>query len=139
MLPSGSDALAVKVTASGATPLLVLAAGAHVGGRFVTVLRRNHGVAVGSVLKKLSSCCATFGTPPLVEGCVKSDSRSEHIHLKLSERGVMPSAQRYGPHASHGATTGPLFVLKLSDGSPLSCFSMSHLTEKPEIGRASCM
>ena len=80
------EALAVKLTVNGAMPSFVLAATDTVGD--VSVFFRNHGVVVGSVLKNAKSWQATFGTPPVAEGWVKSDSRSEHSQLKPSERGT---------------------------------------------------
>jgi hypothetical protein len=55
MEPLPALALAVNWTASGATPLVRLAAGAQPGLWPGTVFRKNHGVAVGSVLKKARS------------------------------------------------------------------------------------
>ena len=85
------EALAVKCTVNGAMPLFVLAETDTAGG--VSVLFRNHGVVVGSVLKNARSWRATLGTPPVGEGWVKSDSRSEQSQVKPSERGTVPSAQ----------------------------------------------
>src|SRR5262245_24479167 len=67
---------------------------------------RNHGVAVASLLKKLISISATFSRAD-VAGWVPSSLYSEHDHVSPSLRGTSPSAQRYGPHASHGALTSP--------------------------------
>src|SRR5712692_8782942 len=106
--PSGSLAFAVKWTVSGTIPFVRSATGAQTGGRPEMVLRRNQGLAVGSVLKKANNSEPTFATP-LVEGWVKSLSRSVgHTDVKPSERPFKPSVHRYGPHESHGATTGPL-------------------------------
>src|SRR5438105_996374 len=100
--------VAVKLTVRGATPFVGLAAAVRLGG--VVVFLRNHGVAVGSVLKKARSSPATLRTP-LLEGCVNSSRKSEHSHTNPSERGVMPSAHKYGPHDNQGATTGPFVGL----------------------------
>ena len=44
----------------------------------------------------------------IAEGCVPSAGFSSlHAHVSPSERGFRPSAQRYGPHDSHGDFTGP--------------------------------
>jgi len=64
---------------------------------------RNHSRAVGSARTKSSSMVATFCWP-VVLGCVPSVAlSSEHAHVRPSLRGRTPSAQRYGPHATHGA------------------------------------
>src|SRR5205814_3155655 len=119
ILPSGSVAVAEKFTVSGATPLLVLAPGEQVGGCPLTLDLRNHGVAVACVLKKASSSCATLFRP-VVEGCVKSLCTSEHNQVNLSERGLVPSAQRYDAQASHGATTVPLLRSKFRLPTPFN-------------------
>src|SRR5262249_5061514 len=66
-----------------------------------------HGFVVASARKNAARLSATLSRP-LVEGCVPSLLlKSEHAHVRPSERGVSPSAHRYGPHDSHGASTGP--------------------------------
>src|SRR5262245_40942459 len=45
---------------------------------------------------------------PVVDGCVPSlEFSSRHAQVSPSERAFKPSAHRYGPHDSHGATTAP--------------------------------
>src|SRR5437667_6499848 len=89
------------------------------------LLRKNHGVAVGSVLKKASSCSATLATPLLL-GCVKSFSRSVgQTEVNLSERPFNPSVQRYGPHEIHGATTGPFDCAMVALAVAASCNGLS--------------
>jgi len=66
-----------------------------------------HGAVAASRRTNASRLSATF-CRPVVEGCVPSLGFSSlHAHVSPSERGVSPSAHRYGPHDSHGATTGP--------------------------------
>src|SRR2546426_369405 len=87
------------------------AAGNLWGGWPVSGGFKNQGVAVGSVLKKARSWWATLGTPPVALGWVKSLCKSSgHSQVKPSPRGVIPSAQRYGPQDSQGATAGPWLV-----------------------------
>src|SRR4051812_5234310 len=61
----------------------------------------NHGLAVVSALKKSRSACATFRSPN-ADGCVPSCWNSSHAQVSPSNRRLSPSAQRYGPHATHG-------------------------------------
>src|SRR5215468_3260772 len=95
--------LAAKRTRSGATPSVTSALAVTVG-RPVSGFFRNQGIAVGSVLKKARSWWATFGTPPVEDGWVKSLCKSLHSQVKPSPRGVVPSAHKYGPQESHGTT-----------------------------------
>src|SRR5687767_8268244 len=81
MIPSGSLASAVKLTVNGTAPEAGLADGAQRGAWPTMVLRRNHGVAVTSVLKNASSCEITLALP-FVDGWVKSDVTSEQSHMK---------------------------------------------------------
>src|SRR2546422_8335735 len=67
-----------------------------------------HGLVVSSARKNLSRLSAT-SSRPLVEGWVPSVWKSSQCHLRLSLRPTSPSAQRYGPHDSQGASTGPAF------------------------------
>src|SRR5438552_15640985 len=67
--------LALKRTRSGATPSVTSADALRVGGPAIGFFR-NHGVAVGSVLKKARSWCATLGTPPPADGWVRSPCKS---------------------------------------------------------------
>ena len=69
---------------------------------------RHHSLAVASPLTKSSRSCATFWRP-LALGCVPSlDWRSLQAHDRPALLGVVPSAQRYGPHPTQGATApGP--------------------------------
>src|SRR5438105_4757993 len=71
---------------------------------------RNQGVALGSVSKKASKWFASF-VIPVVEGWIKSVLTSLHNQVNPSDRAAVPSAQKYGPQRSSGATTGPLAVL----------------------------
>src|SRR5439155_23485307 len=99
--------VAAKLTVSGAVPLVAPAETLNTGG--LVVCRKNQGAVVGSVLKKARSCRATFGTPPLAEGCVKSLCKSSgQSEVNPSDRPAVPSVQMYGPQESHGARTGPL-------------------------------
>src|SRR5438128_1609478 len=43
-----------------------------------------------------------------VAGCVPSLANSLFAHVRPSLRGCIPLAQRYGPHAIHGAASGTL-------------------------------
>ena len=93
---------------------------------------RNHGRAVASVLKNQRSMPATFAAP-CADGCVPSDSlRSGHSQVKPSPLGTNPSAHKYGPHESHGATTSPCEGSKLRPESPWICPAMSHFVAKPD-------
>src|SRR6185503_18957394 len=66
-----------------------------------------HGAVAASRRTNASRLSATFARP-VVDGWVPSlELSSLHAHVRPSERGFKPSAQRYGPHDSHGATTGP--------------------------------
>src|SRR5262245_58401632 len=66
-----------------------------------------HGAVVTSRRTNASRLSATFSRP-VADGCVPSLAfNSLHAHVRPSERGFSPSAHRYGPHESHGATTGP--------------------------------
>ncbi len=62
-LPSGSVAEALKVTVRGAAPLDGVAVALVIWGGWPAVGLRNHGVEVGSVLKKASSWSATLTLP----------------------------------------------------------------------------
>src|SRR5713226_2756691 len=84
----------VKWTVRGAVPLVRSAPAEMTGGADALVWRRNHGAAVGEVLKKATSCVATLGTPPAAEGCVKSPWRLAQGQTNLSPRGFRPSAHR---------------------------------------------
>jgi len=67
-----------------------------------------HGAVATSRRTNASRLSATF-CRPVADGCVPSAGFSSlHAHVSPSERGFSPSAQSYGPHDSHGATTGPL-------------------------------
>src|SRR5206468_10536677 len=85
--------VALKWTASGATPLVTSAEARQVGWP-ATGFFRNQGVVVGSVLKNARSSWATLGTPPVTVGWVKSLCTSEHSQVNPSPRGVVPSTQR---------------------------------------------
>src|SRR5262249_9021145 len=126
-VPSGSLARAEKVTVKGATPLVVSAEIVQLGGWPVTLFFRNQGVVVGLVLKKASKWLATLKTP-LLDGCVKSSRTSSQFQTKPSERGLVPSAQRYGPHATHGATTVPWAESKFRLLRPRIWSSITHLS-----------
>src|ERR1041385_553504 len=66
-----------------------------------------HGAVAASRRTNASRLSATFARP-VADGWVPSlELSSLHAHVRPSERGFKPSAQRYGPHDSHGATTGP--------------------------------
>src|SRR5438093_8472827 len=66
-------------------------------------LLTNHGWLYGELSMKLSNIVPTFCSPDC-EGCVRSPlSKSLIDQVSPSERGVVPSAHKYGPHASHGA------------------------------------
>ena len=58
--------------------------------------------------------------------------RSEQNHTNPSDRGFVPSAHKYGPQASHGATTAPLFESKFKFPVPLIWFSIIHRTENAD-------
>ena len=93
---------------------------------------QNHTRVVVSVLKNFSSASPTFFWPA-GDSCVPSLSvESPCSQENPSARFVAPAAQRYGPQLSHGALTGPLAGSKFRSAWPLICFSMSHLTEKPD-------
>src|SRR6266496_1618614 len=91
---------------------------------------RNQPRAVGAVLKKKSSSEPTFRSPDC-EGCVPSDSKSARTQVRQSKRGVVPFAQRYGPHAIQGA---PVSEFK----SPARGSTTIPPFRIWEIGRASC-
>src|SRR5262249_37406383 len=78
-----------------------LTSGSHDGTSLVPGAR-NQGTVVESVVKKSISSFVTCSRPGSV-GCVPSVLKSSHGQVRPSLRGVSPSAQRYGPHASHGA------------------------------------
>ena len=61
-----------------------------------------HFVSV-DVLKNDMRRPATFVTPAC-EGCVPSAVKSVVSHTNPSDLGVVPAAQKYGPHATQGAT-----------------------------------
>jgi hypothetical protein len=93
---------------------------------------QNHPRVVVSALKNLSNCSPTFRCPA-GDSCVPSFSvESPCSHENPSARLAAPAAHRYGPQLSHGALTGPLAGSKFRSAWPLICFSMSHLTEKPD-------
>src|SRR6185503_2363908 len=131
MLPSGSLAEAVKFTLNGVFPFVTLALAVTVGGCPVTVLLRNHGVVVASVLKSVRSCSPTLGTPPVGDGCVKSGCKSLHSQVNPSERATVPSAQRYGPQQRRGATTAPRVTSQLRFPRPAIWSSINHFVENP--------
>src|SRR5687768_237071 len=56
----------------------------------------------GELSMKPISMFATFWRP-LADGCVPSAARSVASQVSPSLRAFVPSAHRYGPHASHGA------------------------------------
>src|SRR5205085_164215 len=62
----------------------------------------NQFAAVGSARRKSSSSVAPLRAP-LSESVSPSALKSSRSHVRPSERGVVPSAQRYGPQAIHGA------------------------------------
>ena len=55
----------------------------------------------GDDAKESSNIVPTFCCPDCV-GCVPSLWKSECGQMRPSERGIRPSAHRYGPHDSHG-------------------------------------
>src|SRR5690242_7398437 len=121
-----------KVTAPG--PGLGTAggeSGAGAMGAEVVAAFRNHGVAVSSWPKNAIRLSATM-VWPWADGCVPSDWNDEQAHVNPSARGESPSAQRYGPHESHGACTLPCAGSKFRLSMPAICASMSHFTAKPD-------
>ena len=73
-------------------------------------LPTNQARAVVSVFTKSRSIWATICLPEAL-GWVPSALKFEQAQVSPSQRGFSPSAQRYGPHESHGATAlGPLKV-----------------------------
>src|SRR5437762_141601 len=106
MLPSGSFAAAERCTVNGAVPLSTSAVTLTEGRCPTTVFDKNHGVAVGSVLKNAISSFAIVRAPRGV-GWKPPASITVVPHVRPSERGRSPSAQRYGPQERYGDTTGP--------------------------------
>src|SRR5262245_23637549 len=127
--PLVAVALALKWTTKPLGPLVRLADAVTVGA--ATAVRRNHGVAVGSVLKKASNILPTLAMP-LALGCVRSLPTSCKVQVKPSERGLEPLAHRYGPQDKSGATTGPLVGSKLRLPTPLSWSAIAPLTANPD-------
>jgi hypothetical protein len=62
---------------------------------------RNHPAAVRSCKKNSNNIMAALRAP-LSESVAPSSPKSSRSHVTPSERGIVPFAQKYGPHATHG-------------------------------------
>src|SRR5262245_198417 len=91
----------------------------------------NHGRLVGSRWKNASRLSATVFRP-LVEGCVPSLWKSAQCQTRPSPRGTSPSAHRYGPHESHGDSTGPEAGSNARLSVPAIWAAISQRTAKPD-------